>query len=57
MANPNFNAEIAHHLEEIAWLREEQGANVYRIQAYRRAAETLRRLFQRWVPSLVPPPP
>ena len=44
MANPIPNAEIVHRLEEVAWLLEEQGANVYRIQAYRRAAETLRRL-------------
>ena len=52
MANPILNAEIAHRLEEMAWLLEEQGANVYRIQAYRRAAETLRRL-QRSVADLV----
>jgi DNA polymerase/3'-5' exonuclease PolX len=38
------NAEIARRLEEVAWLLNEQGANPYRVQAYRHAAETLRRL-------------
>jgi putative hydrolase len=40
------NLEIARRLEEVAWLLNEQGANPYRVQAYRRAAETLRRLGQ-----------
>ena len=52
MANPIPNAEIARRLEEMAWLLEEQGANVYRVQAYRRAAETLRH-FRRSVADLV----
>jgi putative hydrolase len=38
------NTEIARRLEEVAWLLNEQGANPYRVQAYRHAAETLRRL-------------
>jgi DNA polymerase (family X) len=38
------NAEIARRLEEVAWLLNEQGANPYRVQAYRHAAEILRRL-------------
>lgn len=52
MTNPIPNAEIARRLEEMAWLLEEQGANVYRIQAYRRAADMLGRL-QRSVADLV----
>jgi len=40
------NTEIARRLEEVAWLLNEQGANPYRVQSYRRAAETLRRLAQ-----------
>ena len=38
------NVEIARHLEEVAWLLEEQGANLYRVHAYRHAAETVRHL-------------
>jgi Holliday junction resolvasome RuvABC DNA-binding subunit len=38
------NTEIARRLEEVAWLLNEQGANPYRVQAYRHAAELLRRL-------------
>lgn len=38
------NVEIARHLEEVAWLLEEQGANPYRVHAYRHAAETVRHL-------------
>lgn len=38
------NAEIARRLEEVAHLLHEQGANPYRVQTYRQAAETLRRL-------------
>jgi DNA polymerase (family X) len=40
------NLEIAHRLEEVAQLLEEQGANPYCVQAYRNAAQTLRRLDQ-----------
>ena len=40
------NADIAAGLEEIAALLERQQASVYRVQAYRRAAETLRTLDQ-----------
>jgi DNA polymerase (family X) len=39
-----LNSEIAQRLEEVAWLLNEQGANPYRVQAYRHAAETLRHL-------------
>jgi Holliday junction resolvasome RuvABC DNA-binding subunit len=46
------NAEIARRLEEVAWLLEEQGANPYRVQAYRHAADTLRHL-RRSVADLV----
>jgi putative hydrolase len=46
------NAEIARRLEEVAWLLEEQGANRYRVQAYRHAADTLRHL-RRSVADLV----
>jgi DNA polymerase (family X) len=35
------NLEIAQRLEEVAELLDEQGANPYRIQAYRNAAQTL----------------
>ena len=38
------NTEIARRLEEVAWLLNDQGANPYRVQAYRHAAEILRRL-------------
>jgi DNA polymerase (family X) len=38
------NTEIARRLEEVAGLLNEQGANPYRVQAYRHAAEMLRRL-------------
>jgi DNA polymerase (family X) len=43
MAEP-VNLEIAPQLEEVAQLLEDQGANPYRVQAYRNAAQTLRRL-------------
>ncbi|MGE0679361.1 MAG: helix-hairpin-helix domain-containing protein [Candidatus Binatia bacterium] len=46
------NAEIARRLEEVAWLLEEQGANPYRVQAYRHGADTLRYL-RRSVADLV----
>jgi len=38
------NAEIAYHFEQVACLLTEQQANLYRIHAYRRAADTLRNL-------------
>jgi DNA polymerase (family 10) len=41
-----LNREIAQRLEEVAALLEEQGANRYRVDAYRRAALTIRRLTQ-----------
>ena len=41
-----LNVEIARRLEEVAWLLNEQGANPYRVQAYRHAAETLHHLPQ-----------
>ena len=39
-----LNGEIAQRLREVAQLLHEQGANPYRVHAYRRAAETLERL-------------
>jgi DNA polymerase (family X) len=39
-----INTEIAAHLNEIARLLDEQGANQFRVRAYRRAAETLKNL-------------
>src|SRR3972149_7652223 len=39
-----LNFLIARRFEEVAQLLEEQGGNPYRVQAYRRAADTLRRL-------------
>jgi len=38
------NATIAERLDEVAQILEEQGANPFRIRAYRRGAATLRRL-------------
>jgi DNA polymerase/3'-5' exonuclease PolX len=38
------NLEIAQRLEEVAQLLDEQGANPYRVQAYRNAAQTLPQL-------------
>jgi DNA polymerase (family X) len=38
------NLEIAQRLEEVAQLLDEQSANPDRVQAYRHAAQTLRRL-------------
>ena len=38
------NAQIAYYLDQVARLLTEQQANLYRVQAYRRAAETLRTL-------------
>ncbi len=42
MAVPQ-NIEIAQRLDEVAMLLAEQGANPFRVQAYRRAAEMIRR--------------
>lgn len=39
-----LNLRIARRLEEVAQLLQSQGANLYRVQAYRRAVETLRQL-------------
>ena len=39
-----LNLRIARRLEEVAQLLEAQAGNFYRVEAYRRAAETLRRL-------------
>jgi hypothetical protein len=43
-AMPDANARIAHALDEVAGLLEDQHANAYRVQAYRGAAATLRAL-------------
>lgn len=43
MAGP-LNARVAGRLDEVAGILQDQGANPYRVRAYRRAAETLRRL-------------
>jgi hypothetical protein len=37
-----FNSEVASKLDEIAAILKTQGANTYRVRAYRRAAETVR---------------
>jgi len=39
-----LNADVAGRLDEVASLLDAQGAGAYRVRAYRRAAETLRRL-------------
>lgn len=39
-----FNLKVARRFDEVASLLEEQAANPFRVRAYRRAAETLRRL-------------
>lgn len=39
-----LNADVAARLDEVAALLEQQGANPFRVGAYRRGAETLRRL-------------
>lgn len=39
-----LNVEIAQRLREVAALLHEQGANPFRVQAYRHAAETLQHL-------------
>ena len=38
------NESVAHHLDEVAQLLENQGANLFRVAAYRKAAKTLRGL-------------
>ncbi len=43
MANP-VNSTVAQRLDEAAALLHEQGANPFRVRAYRRAADTLRRI-------------
>jgi DNA polymerase (family 10) len=43
-AEKTLNFRIARRLEEVAQILEAQGGNPYRVQAYRRAAETLRHL-------------
>jgi putative hydrolase len=43
---PQPNSELARRLDEVAHLLNEQQANPYRVQAYRRAAQTLRELEQ-----------
>ena len=39
-----MNADVAARLEEVAQLLDQQDANPYRAEAYRRAAETVRGL-------------
>ncbi len=39
-----INTQVARQLQEVADLLAEQGANLFRVQAYRRGAETVRRL-------------
>lgn len=41
-----LNLEVAARLDEVARLLEQQGANRFRVEAYRRGAETVRRLQQ-----------
>jgi len=40
----DINAQVARRLDEVADLLAEQGANLFRVQAYQRGAETLQRL-------------
>jgi DNA polymerase (family X) len=40
----SINSSIARRLDEVAQILEEQGANVFRVGAYKRAAEMLREL-------------
>lgn len=44
MPDSRLNEDVAGRLEEIARLLAAQGANPFRVRAYRRAAETARRL-------------
>jgi putative hydrolase len=39
-----LNAQVARRLDEVAELLQEQGANLFRVQAYRRGADSVRRL-------------
>jgi hypothetical protein len=39
-----INLELSQRLEEVAELLDEQGANPYRVQAYRNAAQTMLRV-------------
>jgi hypothetical protein len=39
-----INTQVARRLDEVADMLQEQGANLFRVQAYRRGAETVRRL-------------
>jgi putative hydrolase len=41
-----LNLEVAERLEEVARLMQQQGANAFRVEAYQRGAETVRRLRQ-----------
>jgi DNA polymerase/3'-5' exonuclease PolX len=41
-----LNAQVAARIDEVAGILEDKGANLYRVRAYRRAADTLRRLDQ-----------
>ena len=43
---PLSNAQLATTLEEVADLLEAQGANPFRVRAYRGAAQTLRQFIQ-----------
>src|SRR3989304_5296778 len=45
-AETTINQEVADRLQEVALLLNEQRANPYRVEAYRRAADMLRRLRQ-----------
>ncbi len=44
MTEPTFNQQVAEKLREAADLLEQQGANPFRVNAYRRASETVARL-------------
>jgi DNA polymerase (family 10) len=44
MTDSRLNEDVAGRLDEIARLLDAQGANAFRVRAYRRAAETVRRL-------------
>lgn len=45
-AQDRFNVYVASLLEETAQLLDEQGANAFRVQAYRNAANTIRALHR-----------
>ena len=42
--NQTVNIEVSARLDEVAGILNEQGANRFRVGAYRRAANTIRRL-------------